>query len=101
LPNGIGGGSNLLLAGVTGARIAVDQTNVYWTASPGVATCTISSCAATRRQLPPGPSTTMDAPFSTRDVVVDDTAIFWVVSTTAQPQAGQTIVSAKIFKLAK
>ena len=101
LPNGIGGGSNLVLAGVTGARIAVDQTSVYWTASPGVATCTIANCAATRRQLPPGPSTAMDAPFSTRDVVVDDTAIFWVVSTLAQPQAGQTIVSAKIFKLAK
>jgi len=101
LPNGIGGGSNLVLAGVTGARVAVDQTSLYWTASPGVATCTIADCAATRRQLPPGPSTAMDVPFSTRDVVVDDTAIFWIVSTTAQPQAGQTITSAKIFKLAK
>lgn len=101
LPNGIGGGSNLVLAGVTGARVAVDQTSLYWTVSPGVATCIIANCAATRRQLPPGPSTAMDAAFSTRDVVVDDTAIFWIVSTTAQPQAGQTIASAKIFKLAK
>lgn len=101
LPNGIGGGSNLVLAGVTGARVAVDQTSLYWTSSPGVATCTIADCAATRRQLPPGPSTAMDAAFVTRDVAVDDTAVFWIVSTTAQPQPGQTITSAKIFKLAK
>jgi hypothetical protein len=101
LPNGIGGGSNLALAGVTGAHLAVDQTNLYWTASPGVATCTIANCAATRRQLPAGPSTSMDAAFATDDVAVDDTAVFWLVTTTAQPQAGQTITSAKIFKLAK
>ncbi len=101
LPNGIGGGSNLVLPGVTNARVAVDSTSLYWTASPGVATCTIAACASTERQLPPGPSTSMDAAFSTRDVVVDDTAIFWIVSTIAQPQAGQTITSAKIFKLAK
>jgi hypothetical protein len=100
LPNGLGGGSNMVLPGVMPENLAADQTSLYWTASPGVATCQIASCVATRKALPPGPSTAMDVPFSTVDVGVDDTAIFWVVETRAMA-AGSTLNSTKIFKLAK
>jgi hypothetical protein len=101
LPNGTGGPSTLVLPGVTNAHLAADQTYLYWSSSPGVATCAIANCAGTQRQLPPGPSTTMDYPFSTHDVAVDDTAIFWVVLTAGDAGQGQIRNSAKIFKLAK
>jgi hypothetical protein len=39
-------------------------------------------------------------PFSTHDVSVDDTAVFWVAQTLGTA-AGSTLNSAKIFKLAK
>jgi hypothetical protein len=100
LPNGLGGGSNLVLPGVTPENLTADQTSLYWTESPGVATCSIASCVATRKKLPPGPSTAMDVPFSTIDVAADDTAIFWVVETRAMA-AQATLNSTKIFKLAK
>jgi len=100
LPNGLGGGSNLVLPGVTPENLTADQVSLYWTESPGVGTCQIASCVATRRKLPPGPSTATDVPFSTYDVGVDDTAIFWVAQTLGTA-AGSTLNSAKIFKLAK
>jgi hypothetical protein len=100
LPNGVGGGSNLVLPGVKPENLAADQNSLFWTASPGVATCQIASCVATRKNLQPGPSTAMDVPFSTIDVAVDDTAVFWVVETLGTA-AGTGRNSAKIFKLAK
>jgi len=100
LPNGLGGGSNLVLPGVTPENLTADQSSLYWTESPGVATCQIASCVATRKKLPPGPSTATDVPFSTHDVSVDDTAVFWVAQTSGTA-AGSTRTSAKIFKLAK
>jgi hypothetical protein len=100
LPNGIGGGNNLVLPGVTPENLTADQSFLYWTESPGVGTCQIADCVATRRKLPLGPSTAMDVPFSTNDVGVDDTAVFWLVETRAIAAAA-TLNSAKIFKLAK
>lgn len=101
LPNGLGGGSNLVLPGVTPENLTADQNSLYWTESPGVGTCQIASCVATRKKLPPGPSTSTDVPFSTHDVGVDDTAVFWVAQTSGTAAAGTTLTSAKIFKLAK
>jgi hypothetical protein len=51
--------------------------------------------------LPRGPSAATDRPFITYDVGVDDTAVFWVVQTSGPGPQGQTLNSAKIFKLAK
>ena len=98
LPNGIGGGSNLILAGVTGVNLAADRTSIYWTASPSVGTCSISDCAGTRRTLPIGPSTAMDVAFRTYDLGVDDSAVFWASGTLAQEGMRN---ATKVFKLAK